>query len=77
MNDRLHFFAPTQAEQPWRRSGSYPACTADACGQNSSRCPCPNECQIPEEDITGARPLVLYLIAALSSLGGLIARFWN
>ena len=59
---------------PWRRTASQPACTGP-CHQGRAQCPCPENCRLPDDDggprhpITGARPLVIFILAALAIVG--------
>lgn len=63
----------------WHRTGSVrPCCTSDACHQGRRSCPTPAACEVPEPElpVTGARPLVLYLLTAAVALGSAAIHFW-
>lgn len=70
-------FKPVDATL-WERTGrAIPSCTADACGQDSRRCPCPDECRLPEPEADRHERAVFWR-AYLVALAGLLlgAIFW-
>lgn len=45
--------------KPCLRRMDFPACTANACGQDSRRCRTPQACHVPADDFDPSKPNVL------------------